>query len=138
MMEKAAKIAAFLFSQIMSGYLCWLQKSYFTMLPDKELIRLLNLKAEFYNQPSFIINDPISIPHLFTKKEDIEIAGFITAMISWGRREQIIKTGTKIMQLMGNRPHDFITNEDSANFQKFESFYYRTLSGDDMNFLLYA
>jgi len=108
------------------------------MLSDKDLINLLDQKAAFYNQPEFIINDPISIPHQFDKKEDIEIAGFLTALISWGRRDMIIKTGKQLMNLMNNKPFDFITNKNLDKFKHFESFYYRTLKGDDLIFLLSA
>lgn len=105
---------------------------------DKKLINFLNQKVAFYNQPAFIANDPISIPHQFVKKEDIEIAGFITALISWGRRDMIIKTGRQIMHLMGNRPYDFIMNENLRVLHVFNSFYYRTLKSDDLIFLLTA
>ena len=48
-----------------------------------DLQLFLNSKVDIYNQPSFIHNDPISIPHRFTKKQDIEIAGFFAAIFSW-------------------------------------------------------
>jgi uncharacterized protein (TIGR02757 family) len=99
---------------------------------------LLNQKADFYNQPSFISNDPISIPHLFSKKEDIEISGFLTAILSWGRRDMIIKSGKLLMQLMNNEPFYFLLNANKNDFQKLESFYYRTFNCDDLLFLLYA
>jgi len=103
-----------------------------------DIITLLNQKAEFYNQPAFIPNDPISIPHLFTKKEDIEISGFLTAILSWGRRDMIIKSGKSLMQLMSNEPFYFLLNANKFDFQKLEPFYYRTFNSDDVLFVLYA
>lgn len=108
------------------------------MIRDKAFIRWLNQKVEFYNQPSFILMDPISVPHQFDKKEDIEIAGFLTALISWGRRDMIIKSAMQIMRLMSNKPHDFITSKNLEGFKRLESFYYRTFRGEDLIFLLSA
>jgi hypothetical protein len=61
------------------------------MQQNKNLVNFLNTKVEEYNQPSFIKDDPICIPHLFTKKQDIEIAGFFAATFAWGNRTTIIK-----------------------------------------------
>ena len=47
-----------------------------------ELKEFLDEKVLFYENPKFIVSDPILIPHLFSKKEDIEIAAFLTAIIS--------------------------------------------------------
>ncbi len=67
----------------------------------------LDKKVDEYNQPSFIKADPISIPHLFTKKQDIEIAGFFAAIFAWGNRTTIINKSKELMQLMDNAPHAF-------------------------------
>ena len=63
-----------------------------------------------YNNPRFIDSDPVSIPHQYALKEDVEIAGFLSATIAWGNRKMIIKNGLKLMNLMGNSPYDFIMN----------------------------
>ena len=77
-----------------------------------ELKEFLDEKVIQYNNPKFIESDPIQIPHLFTKKEDIEIAAFLTATISWGNRTMIIKNSYKMMELLNNSPYDFILNLD--------------------------
>jgi len=64
------------------------------------LIEFLNKKVDQYNQPFFIQDDPISIPHLFTKKKDIEIAGFFAAIFSWGNRTTIVKKTKELIQRM--------------------------------------
>ena len=64
-------------------------------MTKKELKAFLDEKVVLYNNPKFIESDPIQIPHLFSKKEDIEIAGFLTATISWGKRKMIIKNASK-------------------------------------------
>ena len=66
-----------------------------------------NRKVKEYNQPSFIASDPICIPHLFTKKQDIEIAGFFAAIFAWGNRTTIINKSKELMQLMQMQPHQF-------------------------------
>lgn len=98
----------------------------------------LDEKSDFYNQPSFIQTDPVSVPHQFSKKEDIEIAGFLTALISWGRRDMIIKSANRIMDLMGRSPADFILHAEINDLKRLSTFVYRTFNGDDLLFLVYA
>lgn len=92
------------------------------------LKEFLDEKVVLYNKPKFIESDPIQIPHLFSKKEDIEIAGFLTAIISWGNRTMIIKNATKMMGLLDNSPHDFILNHEDTDLKGFESFVHRTFN----------
>lgn len=101
-----------------------------------DLIELLNLKAEQFNQPDFIENDPICIPHLFKTKEDIEIAGFFSATLAWGNRKTIIVNSKKLMELMDNAPSDFIRNHRTADRKRFRNFKHRTFNGDDCAFFL--
>jgi hypothetical protein len=65
-----------------------------------ELKDFLDLKVDEYNQPEFIENDPIQIPHRFSENRDIEISGFLTAVIAWGNRKSIIKSSEKIMEFL--------------------------------------
>jgi uncharacterized protein (TIGR02757 family) len=102
----------------------------------KELKDFLNEKADLYNKPDFIESDPISIPHLFTKKEDIEIAGFLAATIAWGQRVTIINNANKLMKLMGHSPHDFIMSAKEKDLKQFESFVHRTFNGTDATFFI--
>ena len=81
-----------------------------------ELKDFLDEKVLLYNKPDFIETDPIQIPHLFTLKEDIEIAGFLIATIAWGNRKSIITNGKKLVNIMGNSPHDFIMNYSDDNY----------------------
>lgn len=103
-----------------------------------ELKLFLDEKASFYNQKWFIINDPISIPHRFSCKEDIEISAFLTATISWGQRAMILKKATLLMGLMENSPYEFITRYSSKEFSKFGSFVYRTFNGYDCIYFVSA
>ncbi len=70
----------------------------------------LDEKVERYNQPGFIPNDPISIPHRFGKKQDIEISGFFASILAWGQRKTIINKCLELFGLMDNSPHDFLLN----------------------------
>ncbi len=96
-----------------------------------ELKEFLDEKVVLYNNPKFIESDPIQIPHLFSKKEDIEIAAFLAATISWGNRTMIIKNSYKMMELLDNSPHDFILNHQEEDLKPFENFVHRTFNSID-------
>lgn len=93
---------------------------------------LLDEIADRFNQPDFIPNDPISIPHRFNDAVDIEIAGFFAAILAWGQRVTIIRSCDRLMQLMGSSPHDFIVNHKPRDLKKLESFVHRTFNGTDL------
>ena len=108
-------------------------------LKEKELRKLksfLDQKVDYYNQPSFIPDDPISIPHRYSKKQDIEIAGFWTAMLSWGQRKTILNKSAELMELMDDAPHDFIINHEESDRKRFLKFKHRTFQADDTLYLL--
>ncbi len=98
----------------------------------------LESKYRLYNQVEFIKTDPISIPHRFTVKEDIEISGFLTALISWGNRKAILKSASVLMTFFENEPYHFITIASLSEFKRFEKFVYRTFNADDLLFLISA
>ncbi|WP_299335210.1 TIGR02757 family protein [uncultured Psychroserpens sp.] len=97
----------------------------------KELKEFLDTKVEQYNHPRFIESDPIQIPHQFSNKEDIEISAFLTATIAWGNRKSIINNATKMMNLLGQSPYDFILNHKDSDLVKLKPFVHRTFNGDD-------
>ena len=102
------------------------------ILKEKDIFDLLNEKAELYNSPDFITDDPIQIPHRFSLKQDIEIAGFLTATISWGNRKSIINDAEKMMNFMGNSPYDFIQNVSEKDLKPLEKIsIHRTFNGED-------
>lgn len=98
---------------------------------QKELKNFLDEKVILYNNPNFIESDPIQIPHLFSLKEDIEIAGFLSATIAWGNRKMIIKNAHKMMQLMSNSPYDFVMNCNENQLEKLNGFVHRTFNSID-------
>ncbi|MEL0456795.1 TIGR02757 family protein [Flavobacteriaceae bacterium SZ-1-7] len=100
-------------------------------MTKNELKDFLNLKVEQYNNPKFIESDPIQVPHQFSKKEDIEIAAFLTATIAWGNRKSIITNAKRLMDLLDNAPHDFVMNHEEQDLEKLQSFVHRTFNGDD-------
>jgi uncharacterized protein (TIGR02757 family) len=97
----------------------------------KELKSFLDEKVLQYNTFDFIESDPVQIPHLFSLKEDIEIAGFLSATIAWGNRTMIIKNSHKMMDLMGNSPYDFVMSYSENDLERMESFVHRTFNGQD-------
>lgn len=103
-----------------------------------ELKEFLDLKAQHYQSREFIEADPIQIPHRFSKKEDIEIAGFLAATIAWGNRTSIIKNATKMMSLMDESPYDFITNLEAKDLEVFNGFVHRTFNAEDLKYFVVA
>ena len=100
-------------------------------MTTKELKSFLDEKVIEYNTPEFIDSDPVQIPHLFTQKEDIEIAGFLAATIAWGNRKMIIKNSHRMIQLMGESPYDFIMNHQEHHLEQLEGFVHRTFNAID-------
>ena len=102
----------------------------------EELKKFLDRKVDEYDQPFFIKDDPISVPHLFSKKQDIEIAGFFAAIFAWGNRTTIIQKSKEIMQLMGMQPHAFCTQHDEKDLERFFSFRHRTFNTTDLLYFI--
>ena len=103
-----------------------------------ELKEYLDEKVYLYNTPAFIESDPISIPHRFTKKEDIEISGFLAATIAWGNRKMILRNANRIMELLDNSPYDFIMNSCDGDFDSIGHFVHRTFNSADLIYFLKA
>lgn len=110
----------------------------FPKLTFTELYDFLEDRYQKYNQPSFNDSDPIGIPHLFSKKEDIEIAGFIIATIAWGQRKTIIQNGEELMRKMDFQPYDFILNATPKEVKTLINFKHRTFQFDDLQYFILA
>jgi uncharacterized protein (TIGR02757 family) len=103
-----------------------------------ELRQFLEEKHDQYNKPSFIEHDPISIPHLYTQKEDIEIAGFLAATIAWGNRKMILRNANKMMELLDDSPYEFIMNSGEDDMERLKGFVHRTFNSTDLIYFLKA
>lgn len=102
----------------------------------EDLKDFLDRKSEKYNRLEFIENDPISIPHLFQKKQDIEIAGFFAATLAWGQRKTIIRKCKELMTLMDNNPHEFILNHSEKDLKQLLDFKHRTFNATDLLYFI--
>ncbi|WP_372947304.1 TIGR02757 family protein [Mariniphaga sp.] len=100
-------------------------------MEQTEIKEFLDEKVEKYNRPAFIETDPIQIPKQFSQKENIEIAAFLTATISWGSRPAIIKNAFHLMNKMDNRPFEFVLNASEPELNSLKRFVHRTFNGDD-------
>ena len=107
-------------------------------LKKAELKEFLDEKVELYNRPAFIEHDPISIPHRYSKKEDIEISGFLAATIAWGNRKMILRNAGRIMALLDDSPFDFTMNSDEQDIERIEGFVHRTFNSTDLIYFLKA
>ena len=97
-----------------------------------QLKDFLDRKVEEYNRPAFIATDPICIPHRFSQKQDIEIAGFFASIFAWGNRTTIINKTTELMELMEGAPFHFCRHLDSEKRKKLTRFKHRTFNATDL------
>ena len=97
----------------------------------EDLKSFLNSKVDQFNQPGFIELDPVSIPHQFKKKQDIEISGLIAAVLAWGQRVTIISKAKDFLNRMDNSPHDFLLNHKSSDLRLFKDYRHRTFNETD-------
>ncbi len=101
-----------------------------------DLKKFLDRKVIEFNNPAFIKDDPVCIPHIFSKKQDIEIAGFFAAVFAWGIRKTIINKSKLLMQLMDNSPYDFCINHSDEDLKKLVGFCHRTFNDTDLLYFI--
>ena len=107
------------------------------MLSEQGLKTFLDAKVEAFNLPKFIPLDPVAIPHEYTKKQDIEIAGLIAAVFAWGQRKTIINKSREFLALMDNEPYQFVQGYQEHDLIPFQSFKHRTFNGTDALYFLH-
>ncbi len=105
-------------------------------MKQAELNDFLDAKAQQYEHPQFLLSDPIQIPHLFSRKEDVELSAFLTATIAWGNRKSIITNAKKMMHLMQNAPYDFVMGYSDKQQEDVASFVHRTFNSSDLHYFL--
>ncbi len=103
------------------------------LIPFDELKDFLDHKVNEFNTFNFIKDDPISLVHRFDRKEDIEIVGFLIATIAWGNRKSIIKSGEKLLAIMGESPYDFVLNYTIPTKES-KQFVHRTFNAIDLDY----
>jgi uncharacterized protein (TIGR02757 family) len=111
-------------------------KQYYNGIPAAEIKVFLEEKYLQYNNPSFIVCDPISIPHGFSDRGDIEISGFLTAAIAWGRRDLILRSSRKMIELLENVPFEFVTTASEHELDRLKHFVHRTFNGMDFIYFI--
>lgn len=103
----------------------------------QDLKGFLDEKVLEYNQPGFIALDPISIPHQFSKKEDIEISGFFASILAWGQRKTIINKCRELFEMMDNAPHEFMLHHQENDLKSFLNFKHRTFNDVDTLYFIH-
>ena len=101
-----------------------------------DLQNFLDRKVAQYNRPDFIANDPVCIPHLFSKKQDIEISGFFAAILAWGQRKTIINKCKELLSRMDHAPFDFVKNHEDSDLKKLLGFKHRTFNDTDLLYFI--
>ncbi|MGB0886249.1 MAG: TIGR02757 family protein [Chitinophagales bacterium] len=102
----------------------------------KKVASVLEANYKKYNKPNFIADDPISIPHLFTKKQDVEIMAFFASIFAWGQRKTIINKCNELVALFENKPYDFIINHEEKDLKRFLEFKHRTFNATDLLYFI--
>jgi uncharacterized protein (TIGR02757 family) len=105
-------------------------------ITNEKLKDFLDRKVDEYNQPSFIDKDPVCIPHLFSKKQDIEIAGLFAALFAWGNRTTIINKSKELLGLMDNDPYAFCVNHSDKELKRLLHFKHRTFNTTDLLYFI--
>lgn len=103
---------------------------------SKNLKKFLDQKVKEFDNPDFIKDDPVSIPHLFSKTQDIEIAGFFSAIFAWGIRKTIINKCKLLLQFMDNAPYDFCLHHSDNDLRRLEGFCHRTFNDTDLLYFI--
>ena len=103
---------------------------------QQELKAFLDAKVKQYNTPDFIANDPITLPHSYKLKQDIEISGLFAAVLAWGQRKTIINKCRNLMARMDNAPYDFAINHKEEDLKKLVGFCHRTFNDTDLLYFI--
>lgn len=90
-----------------------------------------------YNTPDFIPADPVSIPHRFSLKQDVEIAGLFAATLAWGHRTMILRKASRLLEGMDGAPYQFISQHQETDLRRFLSFVHRTFNPTDLLHFIY-
>ncbi len=96
------------------------------------LKELLDAKVDLYERPDFIPADPISIPHRYSRRQDIEVAGLLAATIAWGNRKAIVSKANQMAGRLGSDPFDFVMSASDSQIDALSSFVYRTFQKEDL------
>ena len=113
-------------------------KQSYNGIPAEKLKEFLDEKVDKYNRIDFIESDPISIPHQYTRKEDIEISGFLAATISWGNRATILRNANRMMFFMDDSPYEFILNHSALDLERIKCVIHRTFNSSDFIYFIKA
>lgn len=98
----------------------------------EELKQFLDEKADYYNRPAFIVNDPISIPHLFSDRKDREIMGLFASVLAWGQRKTIISKCRELADRFDGEPYRFVTGYGDDDLKRLVGFKHRTFNDTDL------
>jgi uncharacterized protein (TIGR02757 family) len=109
----------------------------FAVVNEQKLKDFLDAKVEEYNRPSFIEDDPVCIPHSFSKKQDIEISGLFAAIFAWGNRTTIINKSKELLARMDNAPHDFVVHHSNEDLKRLLGFKHRTFNDTDLLYFVH-
>lgn len=97
-----------------------------------ELRELLDGLCDRFNVEAFVEADPVAVPHRYTRTDDREVAGFLSATIAWGSRPTIVRNGLRLMQRMDDAPADFVRGASAQELARLDGFVHRTFQSCDL------
>jgi uncharacterized protein (TIGR02757 family) len=103
---------------------------------SKQISKILDEAVFKFNNSEFIKSDPISIPHMFINKQDIEIAGLFAAIFAWGQRTTIINKCKELLERMNNEPYQFVINHTVNDIKQLNGFKHRTFNDTDLLYFI--
>ena len=102
------------------------------MAPSPRLKAHLDGLVDRFEQPQFIIPDPISIPHGFDDPADQEVIGLFAALLAWGQRKTMLRKLEDLCERMRYRPNRFIRGFDETHDgPRLDGFKHRTFQPID-------
>ncbi len=114
-------------------------KSLRALTPDfVKLKQFLDAMRQKMVVNEFIKNDPVQFVHRFKDKEDIEIAGFFSAHLAFGKVGIIIRNLEKLFGIMEWHPAIFIKKFSYKEERYFSPFVHRFIKGKDIIKFIYA
>lgn len=103
-----------------------------SLITKQKIKKELDALVLKYNCSDFIEHDPISVPHAYSLKQDIEIAAFFAAIFSWGNRTTIINKSKELLARMDNAPYEFILHHQEHDLKALQGFVHRTFNDTDL------
>ena len=94
--------------------------------------KILESLYDQYNHREFIGDDPLQFVYRYSDPADMEIAGFFSSALAYGRVRQISASLEKLFAIMGTSPADYTYNFTERHRKNLAEFKHRFNTGSDI------